>query len=150
MSPTLLWFLIGLVFVVAELAVPGFILIFFGLGAWAAAAVCSLTDVGLTGQVATFLVASVVLLVLFRKLGLRTFTGQSQDGEEEAPALEAVGQTATTVSPISSTSGGKIKFRGSFWQAEADTDIPAGQTVRITGLRPGSTLTYVVEPLEQR
>jgi membrane protein implicated in regulation of membrane protease activity len=149
MSPTLLWFLIGLVFVVAELAVPGFILIFFGLGAWSAAGVCAMTDIGLTGQVAVFLASSVVLLVLFRKLGLRTFTGQSLSGEEEAPALEAVGRTAQTITPISAVSGGKIKFRGSFWQAEADTDIPAGRTVRITGTRPGDNLTYVVEPLER-
>jgi len=37
MSPALIWFLIGIGFLIAELALPGFVLIFFCLGSWVAA-----------------------------------------------------------------------------------------------------------------
>ena len=149
MSLTLLWFIIGLIFVIAEMAVPGFILIFFGLGAWVAAGVAGLTGLNLTWQIALFLIASVVLLLLFRRLGLKTFTGEALPGEEETPSREAVGRTAQVVEEVSPVSGGKIKFRGSFWQAASDADIPAGTTVVITGTVPGDNLTYTVKPVSQ-
>ena len=37
MSAPTLWFLLGFVFFAAELFLPGFIMVFFGVGAWAAA-----------------------------------------------------------------------------------------------------------------
>jgi len=33
-NPTLIWFFIGLVLLIAEFSVPGVILVFFGIGAW--------------------------------------------------------------------------------------------------------------------
>jgi membrane protein implicated in regulation of membrane protease activity len=38
-SPWLVWFLAGIAVMLAELAVPGFVIIFFGLGCLGAAAV---------------------------------------------------------------------------------------------------------------
>ena len=35
-SPWLVWFLAGIAVMLAELAVPGFVIIFFGLGCWGA------------------------------------------------------------------------------------------------------------------
>ena len=45
-NPVLIWFLIGLALVLSEFMLPGIILVFFGLGAWA---VCLTTWMGLTG-----------------------------------------------------------------------------------------------------
>ena len=41
----LLWFLLGLAFLLSEFVVPGFVIAFFGVGAWVTAI---LTGVGLT------------------------------------------------------------------------------------------------------
>ncbi len=63
-NPALLWFLLGLALIFLEFVVPGVILVFFGIGAWAAAVT---TYFGLTAsfesQLLIFAVASILLLV---------------------------------------------------------------------------------------
>jgi membrane protein implicated in regulation of membrane protease activity len=44
--PELFWFILGLVFFLAELIIPGFFIFFFGLGAWMAAVACLIWDPG--------------------------------------------------------------------------------------------------------
>ena len=67
-NPVLIWFLAGLVLVLLEFAAPGVIIVFFGLGAWIAAVTTwvGLTD-GLTSQLLTAGVSSVVLLAVLRR-----------------------------------------------------------------------------------
>mgnify|MGYP007118357041 CR=1 FL=1 len=36
-SAELLWFLVGLILLLSELALPGFVIVFFGVGAWVTA-----------------------------------------------------------------------------------------------------------------
>ena len=66
-SPILAWFLVGIAFFVFELAVPGFIIFFFGIGAWCTALAVYLSDVPLSGQLVVFLVTSLITLFLPRK-----------------------------------------------------------------------------------
>ncbi|MBW1855703.1 MAG: hypothetical protein JRJ00_13650 [Deltaproteobacteria bacterium] len=42
-NPTTVWFVLGLILALSEFAVPGVILIFFGVGAWIVAATTYLT-----------------------------------------------------------------------------------------------------------
>lgn len=46
-EPAMVWFLIGLVLIVSEFAVPGLVIIFFGLGAWATALALLAIDMSL-------------------------------------------------------------------------------------------------------
>ena len=67
-NPVLIWFLAGLAFIIFEFALPGIILVFFGVGAW----ITSLTTwagltPGWTSQLLTFSISSVFLLVLLRR-----------------------------------------------------------------------------------
>ena len=53
-DPVIVWFVIGLVLALLEFALPGVILIFFGMGAWIAAIT---TYIGLTPGIGSQLIA---------------------------------------------------------------------------------------------
>jgi len=51
LSSSLIWFLVGVAVLIAELAMSGFILIFFTAGCWIVALVIWLFDIELTSQI---------------------------------------------------------------------------------------------------
>ena len=61
MNAVVAWFVIGAALMVAELFTPAFIIVFFGVGAWAAALVAAVHP-GLEGELVAFL-ASVSVTV---------------------------------------------------------------------------------------
>lgn len=147
MALYLIWFLIGVGFLLIELVMPGFIIIFFCLGAWVAAAVAFLTELTLQYQVGIFVVASLVSLFTLRKLCIRTFIGQSKDNLDEGMADARLGKTAEVTRDIGPHSPGEIKFSGSFWRAVADEDIASGAAVVIESVATEDGLTYKVKPV---
>jgi membrane protein implicated in regulation of membrane protease activity len=145
-DPELAWFLVGLVLLLAELVTPGFVIIFFGVGAWITALLIAL---GLTpsfnAQLLTFMIASVVSLVLFRKKGKSLFEGRRAGGYGANEVVDSVvGEKAVVVADIAPHAIGKVEFNGSHWQAEADVTIPKGTTVTIVERK---NLTLIVKPL---
>jgi hypothetical protein len=73
-SSDLLWFVAGLVLMLVELAVPRFIVLFFGLGAWITAVVVALGVVdSLSVQLIIFLVSSIIALLLLKKQAAKHF-----------------------------------------------------------------------------
>ena len=93
-SPFLVWFLIGVGFLIAELQMPGFILIFFTAGCWVTAVAAWLTDITITWQIVLSIVSSLVLLVTLRKFGIKTFKGEKISSVDEAMADAKIGKTA--------------------------------------------------------
>ncbi len=146
-SASLIWFLIGVGFLLAELMLPGLILIFFCFGSWIAALVLLLADVAVEAQTAIFLVTSLVMLFTLRKLFMRTFGGRLKEGADKELADRAMGRQALVTGAIGPAVPGEIKFRGSFWRAVADVDIPEGATVIIEGPASDDGLTFRVKPL---
>ena len=55
MNAIVIWFVIGIACMVAELFTPAFIIAFFGIGAWAAALVAAICP-GLEQELAAFLI----------------------------------------------------------------------------------------------
>jgi len=146
-SSELLWFIIGLVFMLAELALPGFVVIFFGIGAWVTALCAALGIVdSFNGQVAVFLVSSILTLVLFRKQGRRYFKGRVSGIAGADDALDSLkGQKAVALSDIvPKTLGGKVEFNGTVWEAESEIRIAPGTTVEIVERK---NLVLIVKPL---
>ncbi len=146
-DPELAWFLVGLVLLLAELVTPGFVVIFFGIGAWVTALFVAL-DVTPTfdAQLITFMAASVVSLLFFRKKGKELFEGRKSGGYGADDSIDSiVGEKAVVVEPISPrASGGKVEYNGSHWEADADVAIAKGATVTIVERR---NLTLIVKPL---
>lgn len=133
LDPALLWFIAGLVLVLAEFALPGVILVFIGLGAW----VASLTAwLGLTqtmgSQVTVFSIASLVLLVGLRRFFKNWFMGFSASNPDAQRNLdEFTGKPVRVVERISAGVTGKVEFKGANWSAESSDDLAVGDTAEI-------------------
>ena len=129
-SPVLAWFLLGILLFALELALPGMIVFFFGVGAWCAALAVFLLPLSLAGQLLVFLVTSLVALVLLRATVKKVFLG----GKLEVDAMEQsipAGATGEVIEDIVPPAAGKIKYGGSFWWATADRPIRVGTVVTI-------------------
>lgn len=131
----LVWFLLGLAFVLSELMVPGVVLLFFGIGAWLAAALLWLGVIdSLAAALAVFTMTSVLSLLLLRKYVVRTFRGRKSGEGLENEQQEFIGKLATVQVEIDpKKEGGKIEFRGVQWTATASEVIEKGSSVRIIG-----------------
>ena len=129
-SPVLAWFLIGIFFYVVELAMPGFIVFFFGIGAWCTALAVYLTDISTAGQLGIFLVTSLVTLFALRKYIQTVFTGNAQQDDASIKA-EPVAETGVVTEDIIPPAKGRVKYGGSFWKAVADEPIQSGTPVQI-------------------
>ena len=134
----LVWLLAGLALMLAELATPGFILFFFGLGALVTSAWAWTGMGGLGSQLVVFLVSSLIFLVTLRKYAAGLFRGKKS--HTGLPDNDYIGQHAMVVEDIDSTHlKGKIELHGTRWNAAADAPIHKGIQVVVTG-RKGLTL----------
>jgi len=145
LKPELIWFLIGVVLLLAEFAIPGLIVLFFGVGAWIVAGVCLLTDVSLNVQLGIFIGSSVLSLVLLRSWLKGMFVGHvgaKQDLTEDLQ--EFVGERAVVRETITPKLAGKVELHGTNWTAEADEEISDGAVVEIVAK---DNLTLKVKPI---
>jgi len=141
----LVWFLIGIGFLVAEMMVPGFILIFFTAGSWIVAiSVFLVADMTLTTQIIIFIVSSLVLLFTLRRYGLNTFTGKSKGGVDDE--FSSIGQKAVVTEAIPEDGYGEIELGGTFWRATADVPIGKDQRVIVEGRETNNNLVLRVKP----
>ncbi len=154
MSAPLLWFLLGLAFLAAELATPTLVLLFFGAGAWAAA--CSaLLGLAVSTQVEVFILVSLLTLMLLRRHVRAVFHGRARQAEdadgahdpdgEAAPPHPLTGRTGVVSKALRPGAVGEVRVDGSFWRAMAAAPLAAGSPVRVTGSQPGDTLVLRVE-----
>lgn len=150
MPAYLIWFLIGVAFLLAELALPGFIVIFFCIGSWVAALLSWLTDMAVQYQVLVFLVSSLLSLFTLRRLFLRTFGGQAKGDPDQEMRETRIGKTGEVTKAIGPHSPGEIKCLGSFWRAVADEDIGEGESVIILEVASEDGLTYKVQPVARK
>ena len=129
-SPVLAWFLAGIACYVIELVLPGFIIFFFGVGAWCVALVLVLTDVSLTGQLIIFLVSSLASLVLLRSWIRSVFLGGAVE-EDDSVNVDPAPATGVVTEAVVPPAEGRVKYGGSFWRAVADEVIDEGAVVVI-------------------
>jgi inner membrane protein len=134
MNPAMIWFLGGLVMVLAEFAMPGIILIFLGLGAWVTSFALWMGWIESTSaQTMLFAISSVGLLVGLRRLFKSWLMGRSLAGTAEVDLEEFLGKRAKALTDIPANGTGKVEFKGVQWNALSDSPVSAGATVIITG-----------------
>lgn len=147
LPPEVLWFVLGLVLILSELALPGFVIIFFGIGAWITAlgVLIGVAD-AFNIQLLLFLVSSILSLILFRKQGKKYFQGRVTRTVDDVAQLDDVrGERAIVVEDIDpSRLSGRVEFHGTHWKATADEHITKGTPVEILERRD---LTLKVKPL---
>ena len=125
------WMILGLGLGLAELALGTFFVVWFGLGAIVVGLVLLVVpDLGITGQIGLWTVASVAFTALwFRVLrpGDKTRSGQ---------ATEALGEIGVLVRAVEPFQKGEVRFQkpvmgSEVWTCLADEAIGAGERVRV-------------------
>ncbi|RUM36707.1 MAG: NfeD family protein [Desulfobulbus sp.] len=142
-SSVLIWFLVGIVCFLVELALPGFIIFFFGIGSWCVALVLAFTDISLTTQLIVFLCSSLATLVVLRSKLRTVFLGGVFE-QNDSVIVDSVVGTGTVTESILPPATGRIKYGGSFWTAVADEEIVKGTVVDVV---EKNDLTVKVRPL---
>jgi len=135
-NPALYWLIIGVMLFFLELAVPGFILFFFAVGALLTALVAWLFPLALAWQLALFISASLIALFTLRNIiQQRLHTPASEEDEEEEEdkdVMRAVaGEKGVVSVTIAPPAEGRIRYSGTTWRATADEKIDEGEIVAI-------------------
>ena len=128
----IIWCLIGLAFFLFEFLFPGFIVLFFGVGAWITAICTLLFDLGLNTQLVVFIGTSILSLIFLRKYFKRIFVGKDEKAIDEV-LEEFVGKTVIAESDFGKGRKGKVTFKGTIWGALSETDIKKGDHLKIIG-----------------
>ncbi|MRR39005.1 NfeD family protein [bacterium] len=144
LRPEVVWLVIGIIMFVIEFSAPGLVFMFFGIGAWAVAALCFFTGISLAVQVVIFMAVSMVCLVFLRKRFRTVFTGESRDAGQDV--VSYIGQKVLVKEKIAPDYPGKVEMGGTLWSADADTAIEPDTMVEVTG-RTG--LVLKVKPIER-
>lgn len=144
----LVWIVLGGILIVAELIIPGGVVVFLGLAAVLVAGAVGLGFItSWVNALTAFFVLSLALILGLRAFFMKYAGGDFSRGNiveilddigEEVPVIEAIGPGQEK---------GRIDFRGTHWQALGDgSRIEAGQTVRIVGR---DNVNYMVELVEK-
>lgn len=145
MPAWLIWFIFGIALAFAELMMPGFIVIFFGLGCWVVAGVLLILPLTAAQQLLLFIAATIFSIVLLRKWSMRIFRGMSADQTEKDYNDFPKGAQAQVVQRISPQTNGRIQFRGTFWDAASDEEIEKDEIVEILRFAGDSHQIYFVK-----
>ena len=141
-----IWFIIGLIMILLEFALPGVIIIFFGIGAWITAILSWIFVLGINNQLKVFIISSLVLLISLRKWLKNIFYGQIESSQKPGENLEdLLGEEAIVTRPIK-TGSGKVRFRGTDWKAKSKHPIPKDEVVKIIDKE---SITLIVEPIKK-
>jgi membrane protein implicated in regulation of membrane protease activity len=142
---SLVWFIIGIFFLLAEIILPGFIIFFFGIGGLVTAIVSYLFNIeSIVFQIIIFIVSSILSIVFLRNFFSKLFKGKVS-GQKELKD-EFIGKRAKVISEIKPNSlSGKVEFNGTNWEADSDYLIEKDSVVEITGRK---NLKLIVKPLE--
>ncbi|MFA7281691.1 MAG: NfeD family protein [Sterolibacterium sp.] len=127
------WAVAGIALILAELAVPAFVLVWFGLGGLVVALiVLMLPQIEVTAQLSVWLVVSVALIVLWFKLFKPNFH-KTRVGMSDANLIGEIGLLTREVAPFQK---GEVRFQkpmlgADVWPCLADEAISVGVRVKV-------------------
>lgn|GEM_PF-1942279 len=143
MNQIYIWLIIAAVLFVTELVSGTFVIIFFALGALLTALLPWLSIENLSLQIGFFAVSSTALLLLFRKMLMKSFqvsktggggAGGSSGGSSGGEVGSDVGQTLLLDADIPPKGTATVNYQGSPWTAinQEHVQLNKGQRVRIS------------------
>jgi membrane protein implicated in regulation of membrane protease activity len=136
-----LWVVLGVILIIAEVFTPGFVLLWFGIGALAAA-LASFLGVGLAAQFLIFIALSSLLTALSRTMFVNYFTQRDEPEGLKVGAATLPGKVGTVVSSSKGAlNEGAVKVFGSVWTAypaEGEPPLEAGDRVVVERLQGAS------------
>ncbi len=128
MNLSLIWLIAGVIFILSEFIIPGFVICFFGVSAIVTSIVCMLFPaLPFVWHILIFTILGVSLLLACRKLMPGIFRGNEKvAASEDIDSDSVAGNNCICTETISPNSPGKVEFRGSLWNAVSSDTIPAG------------------------
>jgi membrane protein implicated in regulation of membrane protease activity len=138
----ILWTVLGVILIVAEIFTPGFVLLWFGIGALAAAFTGLVGISSLSLQFLIFAVVSTVLTAASRTIFVNYFS-RERDGSDLKSGVDALpGKVGTVVtSSEGALNEGAVKVFGSTWTAypaEGEEPLEAGERVEVERVQGAS------------
>ncbi|MGL5408601.1 MAG: NfeD family protein [Shewanella sp.] len=147
-NPIVVWALVGLSLMLAELLVPGGIVILLGAACLLVAGALGLGLVeGVVQSLTLWFIAAIVLLLTFRQVTQAVVGGDSHvdNTDEELEIYNQIAHVKQTIGP--GQTPGRVEFQGSEWPALGDGSVIAvGSQVRIICRE---NIALVVEPVLQ-
>ncbi len=135
----ILWIVLGAVLIIAEIFTLGFVLLWFGIGALAAALV-GWVGFGVGFQFLVFTVISIVLTAMSRTIFVKYFP---QDEDAVKTGIDSLpGQIGTvTLASKGALQEGAVKVYGSVWTAfpiDDETPLVEGEMVEVVRVQGSS------------
>lgn len=127
------WAVFGIALIVAELAIPHFVLVWFGLGALLVAlAMLFAPEAGLTTQLLLWTIASVAMVALWFKI-FKPGIHKTRVGMSDAAV---VGEVCMLIQDVEPFKKGKVRFQkpilgSDVWDCIADEVIKSGERVKV-------------------
>ena len=143
----LIWFVLGIGLAFLELQMPGFVVLFFGVGCWVVAGALLIWPLTVAQQILLFIVATIVSIVSLRKWLMRIFRGLATDRSSKDFDDFPAGAHVTVARRITPEVNGRILFRGTLWDATADQVIEPDETVEIVRFAGDSHQVFFVRKL---
>ncbi|MGL5047738.1 MAG: NfeD family protein [Shewanella sp.] len=145
-NPILVWAAIGLVLMLAEIVIPGGVIVLLGAACLVVAGALGIGLVeGVVQSMTLWFISAIVLLLAFRPVTQRLVGGDSHvDNTDEAIDLyNQIVRVKQTIGP--GQTPGRVEFQGTEWSALGDGSIiAAGTEVRIICRE---NIALVVEPV---
>lgn len=137
----ILWAVFGIILLIAEVFTPGFVLLWFGIGALVAA-LTSLLGFGLPFQFFVFIVVSSALTALSRTIFVNYFSRPDNKDDLKLGAASLPGQVGTVISSSrGALNEAAVKVYGSTWTAfpaEGERPLEEGERVVVERLEGAS------------
>lgn len=130
------WAVLGIGLIIAELAVPAFFIVWFGLGALLVSLVVLVApSLGLTAQLLTWTVASVAMVVIWFRI-FKPGMHKTRVGMSDSNIVGEVGMLTRDVEPYQK---GQVRFQkplvgSEIWECIADEAIKSGERVKVLGI----------------
>ncbi|MXR67862.1 NfeD family protein [Shewanella sp. JBTF-M18] len=148
-NPIFIWIAVGLVLMLAEIILPGGIVIFLGAACLVVAGALTLGWVeGFVQALTLWFITAIVLLLAFRQVTQRLVGGDSHvdNTDEEFDLYNQVAVVKAAIGPAQQQ--GRVEFQGSEWPALGDgSEIPVGARVRVICR---DNIALVVEPMTEQ
>ena len=131
-NPIIIWAGIGIVLMLAEIILPGGIVVLLGAACLVVASALAVGLVeGIVQALTLWFIASMVLLLAFRQLTQKLVGGDSHvdNTDEDVDLYNKTALVKTVIGPAQQQ--GRVEFQGTEWPALGDgSEIPVGSQVR--------------------
>lgn len=130
------WAVLGIGLIIAELAIPAFFIVWFGLGALLVSFVLLVApSMSLTAQLLTWTLASVAMVVIWFRI-FRPGMHKTKIGMSDSNIVGEVGLLIRDVEPFQK---GQVRFQkplvgSEVWECISDEAIKSGERVRVLGI----------------